>query len=184
MPATTPTAATDAAAALKALPTGTYRLETGASEIRFRHKTMWGLVTVKGRFTGFSGAGEIPADGSAASGSLTIDAASLDTKNAKRDEHLRHADFFEVERHPELVFRATEARPQADGTVAVTGTLTVHGVTEPLALTASVTGHSPDSVTLTAHVEIDRDRFGLGWNKGNMIKGLTSVDVTLTYKQA
>ncbi|MEZ0066749.1 polyisoprenoid-binding protein YceI [Streptacidiphilus sp. MAP12-20] len=178
---TSPAATTTAAEALKALPTGRYRLDPARSEVRIAHKTMWGMVTVKGHFADLSGEGEIPADGGAATGTLTVAAASLDTAHAKRDAHLRSADFFHAETHPEVVFTATEARAQADGSVAVTGSLTVRGVTEPLSLTAAVTGSSPDSVTLTAQTTIDRDRFGLGWNKLGMLKGLTAVTVSATF---
>ena len=163
------------------LPAGHYELDPGASEVRIEHRTMWGLVNVKGRFTGLSGAGEIASDGGPASGTLTLAAASLDTGHAKRDTHLRSADFFDTERFPELVFTATEARPQADGSVEVTGRLTVRDVTEPLTLTGTVTSRTADSVTVAVDTVIDRDRFGLGWNKMGMMKGLTTVAVSATF---
>ncbi|MEY9875971.1 polyisoprenoid-binding protein YceI [Streptacidiphilus sp. MAP12-33] len=166
------------------LPAGHYRLDPAATEVRIQHRTMWGLVTVKGRFTEVTGAGEIPADGGPASGTLTLASASLDTGHAKRDLHLRGADFFDTERFPELVFTATEARPQSDGTVELDGQLTVHGVTEPLTLTGTVTDRTDASVTLAVDTVIDRDRFGLGWNKLGMLKGLTAVTVNATFRQA
>jgi polyisoprenoid-binding protein YceI len=79
---------------------GRWTLDPARSAIRFTHKTIWGLVTVKGTFADLSGEGEVLPDRSA-HGSLRIGAASLDTRNAKRDKHLRSADFFDVERHPE-----------------------------------------------------------------------------------
>ena len=166
------------------LPAGRYRLDPGASEVRIQHRTMWGLVTVKGRFTEVSGNGEIPADGAPATGTLTLAAASLDTGHTKRDIHLRSADFFDTERFPELVFTAEQAKPQGDGTVEVTGTLTVRGVTEPLTLTGTVTDRTEQTVTVAVDTVLDRDRFGLGWNKLGMIKGLTTVTVSATFTQA
>jgi polyisoprenoid-binding protein YceI len=165
------------------LSAGRYRLDPSASEVRIQHKTMWGLVTVKGRFTEVSGTGEIPADGGPASGTLTLAAASLDTGHTKRDIHLRSADFFDSESFPELVFTATEAAPQTDGTVALTGQLTVRGVTESLTLTGTVTGRTAETVTVAVDTIIDRDRFGLGWNKMGMMKGLTAVNVSATFKR-
>jgi polyisoprenoid-binding protein YceI len=166
------------------LPAGRYRLDPAASEVRIQHRTMWGLVTVKGRFTEVSGHGEIPADGGPASGSLTLAAASLDTGHTKRDVHLRSADFFDTERFPELVFTATEATPRDDGTVALTGRLTVRGVTEALTLTGTVTDRTAETVTVAVDTVIDRDRFGLGWNKMGMMKGLTAVSVSATFTRA
>jgi polyisoprenoid-binding protein YceI len=165
------------------LPSGTYRLDPSATEVRIQHRTMWGLVNVKGRFTEVTGAGEIPTEGAAA-GTLTLRAASLDTGHTKRDEHLRSADFFDTERFPELVFTATEAKPLSDGTVEIAGTLTVRGVTEPLTLTGTVTGRTEESVTVAVDTVIDRGRFGLGWNKMGMIKGLTGVAVSATFRRA
>ncbi|WP_042369086.1 YceI family protein [Streptacidiphilus neutrinimicus] len=163
------------------LPAGRYRLDPSTSEVRIQHRTMWGLVTVKGRFTEVKGAGEVPADGGPATGSLTLAAASLDTGHTKRDSHLRSADFFDAERFPELVFTATGAEPQGDGSVALTGELTVRGVTEPLTLTGTVTGRTAESVTVAVDTTIDRDRFGLGWNRLGMMRGLTEVAVSATF---
>ncbi|MEZ0089059.1 YceI family protein [Streptacidiphilus sp. EB129] len=171
----------DAASALKALPAGHYVLDPSRSSVRIQHKTMWGLVTVKGGFTGLTGTAEIPADDSPASGSLTVDTATLDTAHTKRDEHLRSADFFHIQQHPTLVFTAQEAVPTADGGVKVTGSLTVRGVTEPLSLTATAAEVTADSVSLTAETTVDRASFGLGWNKMGMLKGLTGVTVKATF---
>jgi polyisoprenoid-binding protein YceI len=171
------------AATSAALPAGRYRLDATASEVHIEQKTMWGLVNVKGRFATISGEGEIPAAGGPASGTLTIAAASLDTGHAKRDAHLRSADFFDVENHPELSFQVSGAEAAADGSVLVTGSLTVRGVTEPLQFTAAVSDAGQDSVTLTARTDFDRDRFGLGWSKLGMIKGRTTATVTATFRK-
>ncbi|MFB7510289.1 YceI family protein, partial [Streptomyces broussonetiae] len=95
--------------------TGTWQLDPSASAVSLRHKTMWGLVTVKGAFTAVSGAGEVRPDGSA-TGTVTLEAASLDTKHAKRDTHLRSADFFDADQHPEITFAVRGAdRLDTDG---------------------------------------------------------------------
>src|SRR5690348_7090341 len=114
-----------------AVQTGTWQLDPAASTVGLRHKTMWGLVTVKGTFTAVSGRGEVRPDGSA-TGTVTLDAASLDTKSAKRDTHLRSADFFDADHHPEITLAVRGAdRLDGDG-VRVTGQLTVRGISRPL----------------------------------------------------
>ena len=99
------------------LAPGRYLLDPASSTVTLRHKTFWGLKTVPGGFGGLRASGEIAADGTA-HGTLAIDAASLDTKHAKRDEHLRSAHFFDVEQHPEITFENQEdllaARPVGD----------------------------------------------------------------------
>jgi polyisoprenoid-binding protein YceI len=160
--------------------TGTWQLDPTASTVALRHRTMWGLVTVKGVFTEVTGRGEVRPDGSAV-GTLTIDVASLDTKNAKRDTHLRSADFFDVGNHPEITFAVRSAELRDGGTAQVVGQLTARGVSRPLSLTARVLGADSDAVTLEAEFTVDRDQFGMGWNQMGMIRGLTTVTATLGF---
>ncbi|ONI91710.1 hypothetical protein ALI22I_07510 [Saccharothrix sp. ALI-22-I] len=119
-------------------------------------------------------------DGSA-NGVVTIDAASVDTKNAKRDIHLRSADFFDVDKHPSLTFTTTSATAGRDGTVKVKGELTVRDTTRPLSFTATADDVSPDAVTLNAELTVDRKDFGLTWNQLGMMKDITSLALTLRF---
>src|ERR1700722_18600535 len=84
------------------LPTGSWEVTPHASHLKFAAKTMWGLVTVKGSFKSYEGKLQVGPNG--ATGTLTIDATSLDTGHGKRDEHLRSADFFDVAGHPQITF--------------------------------------------------------------------------------
>ncbi|WP_367320326.1 YceI family protein [Streptomyces sp. HUAS ZL42] len=163
-----------------AVETGLWQLDAGASTVGLRHKTMWGLVTVKGTFGVVAGQGEVRADGSAA-GTLTLGAATLDTKNAKRDTHLRSADFFDAENHPEITFVVRSAELRDGDTVNVAGQLTVRGISRPQSLTARLTHAGADALTLDAEFTVDRDQFGLGWNQLGMIRGLTTVATTLRF---
>jgi polyisoprenoid-binding protein YceI len=160
--------------------TGTWQLDRTASTVALRHKTMWGLVTVKGAFTGVAGQGEVRPDGSAV-GTLTLDAATLDTQNAKRDKHLRSADFFDVENHPEITFAVRSAEARDGDTVHVVGQLTVRGVSRPLSCTARLVAADADTLTLAAELPVDRAQFGMGWNQLGMIRGLTTVTATLRF---
>jgi polyisoprenoid-binding protein YceI len=147
--------------------------------VALEHKTMWGLVTVRGAFSDLTGSGEILPDGSAR-GRLEIGAASLDTKNAKRDKHLQSDDFFDASAHPRIVAELRQAT-RAGSTVTVSGDLTVAGVTRPLDFSATVAEATADAVTLRAEVHVDRASFGLTWNQMGMLKGLATVTVVARF---
>jgi polyisoprenoid-binding protein YceI len=138
---------------------------------------------VKGTFTTVDGQGEVRADGSAV-GTVTLDAATLDTKNAKRDAHLRGSDFFDVENHPEITFAVRSAELRDGDQVHVIGQLTARGVSRPQSFTARLVDASADAVTLQAEFSVDREQFGLGWNQLGMIRGLTTITAALTFKRS
>jgi polyisoprenoid-binding protein YceI len=163
-----------------AVETGLWQLDATTSTVALRHKTMWGLVTVKGTFNAVSGQGKVRPDGSAA-GTLTLDVASLDTKNKKRDEHLRSADFFDAANHPEITFAARSAQARDDGTVEVTGQLTVRGISRPQTLVARLVGAAADTLAMETKFTVDRAEFGLGWNQLGMMRGLATVTATLHF---
>ncbi len=124
--------------------------------------------------------GAVLRDGSA-TGTLTLDAASLDTKHAKRDKHLHGADFFDAENHPEITFAVRGAELRDGDTVDVNGQLTVRGISRPTTLTARLTDADADALTLDAEFTVDRDQFGLDWNQMGMMRGLTTVTATLRF---
>lgn len=153
---------------------GSWTLEASRSQVLLRSKSMWGLVSVKGVFRQVSGNGAVTAAGEV-SGAISVRAESIDTKNKKRDDHLRSADFFEVDKHPEITFSVDGVRPSEQG-VTVTGALTVHGVTRPLSFEAQVSSFDGDEAQLDAQVAVNRSDFGLTWNQ----MGMASLDNTLT----
>jgi polyisoprenoid-binding protein YceI len=101
----------------------------------------------------------------------TIDAKTINTREAKRDEHLRSADFFDVAKYPTITFKSTKVEKKGEGKYAVTGDLTMRGVTRPVVL--DVVGPTPEIKDPTgaarrgfaASTEVDRKDFGLVWNK-------------------
>jgi polyisoprenoid-binding protein YceI len=100
---------------------------------------------------------------------VRIDAASIDTREPKRDAHLRSADFFDAEKFPELRFVSTSIERAGDG-YRVHGALTIHGVTKPVTLEAGFLGTSRDPwgnerVAFEAKTKINRKDFGLSWNQ-------------------
>ena len=129
------------------------------------------FTTVKGHFAGVSGTIRADeADPAAASVEVEIDAASLDTREARRDTHLRSADFLDVERYPVLTFTSTGVEPLGGGRMRVRGDLTVRGTTRAVVLDAELKGRGRNPqglevVGLAARTAIDRRDFGLVWNQ-------------------
>jgi polyisoprenoid-binding protein YceI len=175
----------DAGHPADAATAGSWVLDPAYSSVRFHSKTFWGLLTVKGTFGEVSGEGEVGADG-AVHGTLTIDAASVDTKNAKRDTHLRSADFFSADQHAAIVFTAKSVTKSADGpdAVQVTGDLSVAGSSRPLAFPARITSATADEATLEAEVTVDHVDFGITWNQMGMLKSATVVTIAARYRRA
>jgi polyisoprenoid-binding protein YceI len=161
---------------------GQWELDPRTSEIRIEHKTMWGLATVKGQFQSFAGSGSVSADG-AVTGAVTIGAASIDTKNKKRDEHLRSKDFFDAQQFPSIAVEVTRAAIR-DGAAQVRSSLVVKGIREPLTFTGRIEEAAAGALTLTGTFTADRERFGMSWNQAGMVRGLTTVSFRLVFHRA
>ena len=141
---------------------GRWTLDPSQTSVEFHTKAVW-VLSVKGTFKSIEGGGSVGADGSV-TGSIVLDAASVDTKKKKRDDHLRTADFFEVSTFPTITFAVTDAHPKGVGKVELTGDLTIHGSTRPLTVLADVSTEG-ESATVSAEVDIDRSAWGLTWAK-------------------
>lgn len=151
-------------AGLPAAAAGSWKLDPVATTIELRTKAMWGLAKVKAHFKAIEGSAVVSEDGRV-SGTIVIDARSVDTKNSKRDTHLRSGDFFEVEKYPSFTYSVTGASPAAGGKTKLNGTFTVRDQTRPLDVLATTTENGPDRVTITAETELDRSQWGLTWAK-------------------
>ncbi|HEY1829926.1 MAG TPA: YceI family protein [Acidimicrobiales bacterium] len=169
---------------------GKWALDPSQSSVSFLQKTMWGLVPVKGVFAIVSGAGEIGTDGSI-SGLIEVDAASVNTKNKKRDNHLRSSDFFDVAKYAVITYRVTGASVVEPGTtVALDGELEVAGQRRPLALVADVADGADgadggtDLVTLSATIPIERADYGLTWNKMGAMRGPTTMTIRAVFTRS
>ncbi len=146
--------------------TGTWALDASKSTVGLRSKSMWGVVSVKGVFRQVSGQGTVSPAGDV-SGTMTVSAASIDTKNKKRDTHLRSADFFDSDTYPDITVTVNQARPSGQG-VAVSGSLAVRDRTRPVTFDAQVSVISDGEVSLDAEIQVDRSDFGLTWNQMGM----------------
>jgi polyisoprenoid-binding protein YceI len=174
---------TDAQALLTdAALAGSWTLDPAKSTVGLKSRSMWGLAPVKGAFRQVSGTGTVGKDG-AVSGTVTVSAASIDTKLAKRDTHLRSADFFDSANHPDITFAVSEARPSGPG-VSVSGTLTVRDRTRPLTFDASVTMAGDGEIWLDARVPVNRADFGLTWNQMGMASMHNTITVHAVFTRA
>lgn len=154
---------------------GVWRVVPEQSTIGFMCKSMWGLVPVKGRFKEFSGDGQING-GPTVFGRIDIKTASLETGIRKRDQHLRSADFFEVEKYPDTTPVVTSA-DAIDGDAAdLRAQLTVKDTTKPLQLRAAVSVLDDGAVRVTTQATLSRKEFGVD---GNMV-GMVADKVTIS----
>lgn len=153
--------------------TGNWTLDGSRSEVRLRTKSMWGLAKVNGVFRQVTGTGTVT-EGGDVTGTITVSAASIDTKNRKRDDHLRSADFFEASSYPDITF-AVDRVTVAGQEVSVHGSLTAHGKTRSLTFPAAVSSFDGAELWLDAEVTVNRGDFGMTWNQ----MGMASMDSTI-----
>lgn len=153
---------------------GAWHIVSDRSAITFRIKNMWGLLTVKGRFTEFSGDGQLTGSGGVF-GRIDIRAASVNTGIGRRDEHLRSADFFDVERYPEISVVVTAAQPGRGKGADLRAKFTIKGVTEAAPLPVTITELGDGSIRIAGETVIDRARFDLGWNRLGMMGATATV---------
>jgi polyisoprenoid-binding protein YceI len=158
-------------AAASTAPAVTWTLDPNHTSVQFAVRHMM-VSTVRGTFDKVTGTvEEDPADLGKSKVEATIDAASVDTRVAKRDEHLRSTDFLDVARYPTITFRSTRAEKLGDGHWKLFGDLTLHGVTKEVVL--DVEGPTPPvkdpmgnlRAGVHATTTIDRKAFGLVWNR-------------------
>ena len=140
------------------------------------------ITTVKGRFTGVEGTVQLDeADPTAADVDVRIDAATIDTREAQRDTHLRSADFFDVETFPHITFRARGPIARHGHEFKLAGDLTLHGVTRPVVLDVTEEGRGKDPwggerLGFSATTKIKRSDFGLTWNQALETGGVVVGD--------
>jgi polyisoprenoid-binding protein YceI len=147
---------------------GTFAIDTGHSHVGFVVRHMM-VSKVRGSFPTFEGrivVGETPEDSSV---EVTIDAASVDTKEDKRDAHLRSPDFFDVDKYPTWTFRSTRLVPTTAGRFDLEGDLTLHGVTRRVTLAVEQEGivmdpYGNERIGFSATTELDRDDWGISFN--------------------
>ena len=163
---------------------GTWVLDPAHSEVTFSLRHMM-ISKVRGEFGLKSATIEAPANPLEAKVTASVDAASISTGDQNRDNHLRSADFFDVETYPTIDFVSTGVRYEG-GDFLVDGDLTMHGVTKPVTFELEFGGFGTDpygnyTAGATAKTVVNREDFGLTWNAALESGGvLVGKDVTIT----
>ena len=160
-----------AALALGSTPAAaaTWKIDRSHSQVGFEVTHLM-VSTVRGAFAGFDGTVETDAAGKLTKISGTVDVASVDTRDAKRDDHLRNADFFDVAKFAQMSFTSTQVTGDNTKGYTVTGNLTIRGVTKPVTLTVAPIkgpvkdpwGNTKGGTSLRG--KINRKDFGVNWN--------------------
>jgi polyisoprenoid-binding protein YceI len=150
-----------------AVSTGTWTIDASHTEIGFSVRHL--VSKVRGKFETFEGAIVTHDDLETSTVNVTVDLNSINTGTADRDNHLRSADFFEVETHPKMTFVSTGIVQKSDTDFVVAGDLTIKGVTKPVELATEFLGEGGDPwggtrVGIEATAEISRKEFGIDFN--------------------
>lgn len=164
-----------------------WNIDAAHSSLQFSVRHMV-ITKVRGAFKGYSGTLELDEnrDQALARVDVVIDAASIDTSEPKRDEHLRSQDFLDVAAYPTLAFRSRSIDRSGDR-YRVTGDLTIHGVTRSVTLDAEFQGQGKDPwggqrAAFSAKTSVNREDFGLTWNQvleaGGVLVG-TKIDIEI-----
>ena len=146
---------------------GTWEIDPVHSEVSFvvRHMV---VSKLRGRFDRFNGTVITDEDVARSSVNVTIDASSINTNEPNRDNHVRSADFLDVENFPNITFRSTAVRSEGDE-FFIDGELTIRGATRPVTLGVELNGFTPDPyggtrAGFSATTEINRQDFGVSYN--------------------
>ena len=167
---------------------GTYVLDSTHTRIGFvaRHAM---VTKVRGQFNEFEGSGVVDADDfTKSSVTVTIQAASIDTRNEQRDGHLRSNDFLAMDEYPQITFVSTGIQQTGPTSVELTGDLTIKGVTNPVTIPFEYEGAATDPfgnlrVGFEGSVVINRKDYGVSWNVALETGGvLVSDKITLEFE--
>lgn len=169
----------------KSIPAGTYTVDAAHSKIGFEVPHLV-IATVEGRFTKFDGSITIDSNLNKSKATLDIDAASVNTDNTQRDDHLKSPDFFDAAKSPKLSFVTKKIVGRADS-LKIIGDLTIKGKTKSVTLDVKYLGEVNDpfgnhKIAFSATSKINRKDFGLNWS--NMVEAgpVVGDEVTLVIK--
>jgi polyisoprenoid-binding protein YceI len=151
-----------------ATTTRTFTIDKAHSEAVFQVRHL--ITKVRGRFSQFEGRVDFDeAEPDNSSVAVTIDAASIDTNEPDRDKHLRSSDFFGTDTHPHITFKSTRVTKTGTNSFAVTGPLTIRGISKEITLPVTFLGVATDPwgksrAGFETEITINRKDFGLTWN--------------------
>lgn len=171
---------------IKNLPAGTWSVDPSHTEVGFVARHLM-VSKVRGNFADVAGTVVVADDITASTVDVTVQMASVDTRSADRDAHLRSADFFDVEKYPTITFVGTGFDILDAETVNVTGDLTIKDVTRSITIPLAYQGEAKDPfgndrIGFEGQVQVSRQEFGLTWNAALETGGvLVSDKVTLEF---
>ncbi|HWR53128.1 MAG TPA: YceI family protein [Bryobacteraceae bacterium] len=181
-----------AIAVVAPLTGATWQIDSSHSSAQFAVRHMM-VSNVRGEFSGVRGTVDYdPANPSQSKIDVTIDATTVNTREAKRDAHLKNADFLDVEKHPTMTFRSKRVETAGPGKLKVTGDLMLRGTTREVVLdvegpSTPVTMRGTQRTGASATTKINRSDYGLTWNRaveaGGVVVGdevTITIDVELT----
>jgi len=156
------------------------QLDKAHTSVEFSVRHM-GIATVRGRFEEFDGSVELDAAGNLTSVQGTINPQSINTREPKRDDHLRSADFFDAAKYP-MEFRSTQITKTGPSNYKIVGDLTMHGQTHPVELEAELTGPIRDPygnrrIGIDATGKLNRKDWGINWNVALEAGGIMVSDI-------
>ena len=166
-------------------PAGTYELDASHTEVGFVARHM--LTKTRGRFTEFSGTIEVGETAESSSVQVDVQTGSVQTNFEQRDNHLKSADFFEIDEYPIMTFRSTAIRHTGGSSFELEGDLTVKDVTKPITLKGEFNGWGKDPFDNTkifaeASTTVEREDWDLTWNVAVETGGLLvgkKVDIVI-----
>lgn len=178
-------AATTMAATKAKIEPGTYAIDGAHSTVGFSIKHLV-ISEVEGRFDKFDGEITLAEKITAATVTANIDTTSINTANAKRDEHLKSADFFDTAKFPTMTFKSKKVTGSVDN-MTIVGDLTLHGVTKEVTLKGKMTGTikgmmGETRAAFNATTTIKRSDFGLTWSKAVEAGPVVGEEVKVTLK--
>jgi len=147
----------------------TYSFDRAHTNVGFQVRHIY--TNVSGKFTDFAGTIQVDrAKPESSTVEFTIQAASIDTSEQRRDQHLRSADFFDVANHPTITFKSTSIKANGKDSWLVTGDFTMHGVTKSIVLPVTLLGEGKDpmgneKMGLETGLTLNRKDYGLNWNR-------------------
>jgi polyisoprenoid-binding protein YceI len=177
-----PTSAFDGALLARgSAATGDWRLDPEQSQLAFATKHAWGLITIRGRFATLDGRANVAADGTITA-SLSIDAASVDTRQKRRDKHLRSADFFDAERHPTIEVNAHDVRLGSEDAASVQADVVVLGIARIMTFDVEIAlSEGGRTAAVDTVVMADHRSFGMRWNPLRAVAPTTEVTAHLVF---
>ena len=162
-----------------------WTIDASHSQIQFSVRHMM-ISNVRGRFENFGGTVELDENNIESSKvNVTVDIATINTRDAQRDGHLRSADFFDIEKYPHMIFVSKKVTKTDGNHALILGDLTIHGVTKEATLKVEFNGQAKSpwgttSAGFTAETKINRKDWGLGWNKALETGGvLVGEEITI-----